>query len=231
MKNDMERMDFVLRFMQTELDGVREGDLLNLREDMVTFLEWGPRWREDISIEDVKPLQEEIARVLHAIGRTFAPRTPGDHEADLPRILKIGEIPTTALFRQLNRGRKGIALKIGQPDFLFFDVSEEGQTRLLVSASLRDAFFISVLSLLSRLDITYIRQCPSCSRLFYATHGRQIHCTSQCATREGTRRFRAAHRKQENERRRINYEKKVKKKLGPNVRIGKRKNQPDEEEK
>jgi hypothetical protein len=205
MKSDEERIAFVLHFMQTDLAGLREGDWLNLREDMVTFLGWSPRWRETLTPENVTLFKDEAARVLQEIARTFAPQKPGDWEARQPRILRIGDVATEAIFKLVDRGKRGVALKVDQVDFLFFDLSEAGRTRLHVGAPLRDAFLFSLLSTLSRLDISYLRQCPACSRLFYAEHGRQMFCTPQCASREGTRRFRAKNQVKENKRGRANY--------------------------
>jgi len=235
MKSDEERISFVLRFMQTDLNGLREGDWLNLREDVMTFLGWSPRWREQITLEGVGSIKEEVSNVLGGTARTFAPHAPGGWEAQLPRMLLYGGVQKEDVFRLIDRGRKGFALGVERVRFLFFDVSEPGKTRVLVgtsleedgslsTAALQDAFLFSLLTTLSRLDITYLRRCPVCSRFFYAEHGRQIFCTPQCASRAGTKRFRAKHKEKENERGRRNYETKVKKKLGSNVQVGKRVN-------
>lgn len=234
MKSDEERISFVLRFVQTDLDGLREGDWLNLREDVVTFLGWSPRWREQITREGVRSVKEKVSEVLGGIARAFAPYTPGDQETHLPRQLSYRVQKEDAL-RLVDRGKKGFALGVERVRLLFFDMSEPGKTRILIetsleedgslgTAALRDAFLFSLLTTLSRLDITYLRRCPVCSRFFYAEHGRQIFCTPQCASRAGTKRFRAKHKEKENERGRRNYETKVRKKLGPNVQVGKRVN-------
>lgn len=220
MKNDEERLAFALRFAQTDLESFRAGDWLNLRDDMLAFLEWSPRWRETLTPENLTPLKDEAARVLHGIAQTFAPQKPGDWEVHLPRVLVTDKkVERKDVFKLLGDKRRGVALGVEHLDFLYFDFTEPG--RLLVGASLRDSFLFSLLATLSQLDVSYLRQCPACSRLFYAEHGRQIFCTPQCASRAGTKRFREKHREQENERGKGNYEKRIKKKLGPGVRINK----------
>lgn len=220
MKSDEARINFVLRFVQTSLGELRPGDWLNLEDDMLAFLGWSPRLRDTLTVESLTPLKEEAAAMFHGIARAFAPRKPGDPEAHLPKVLMYGEVKTEAIFRLAGKGRRGVALGVREIHSLYFDFTEPG--RLLVEASLQDSFLFSLLTTLSRLDVTYLRQCPACSRLFYAVHGRQMFCTPQCASRAGTRRFRAKNQKQENERGKENYKKKMKKKLGPNVQVKKK---------
>src|SRR5581483_4368550 len=112
MKNDEERMAFALRFAQSDPAALREGDWLNLREDLVHFLGWNPRWREEIRLEDIKPLQEEVATVLRAIAEAFAPHTPGDWESRMPTLLRLGDISPQEVTKFLGDKKRGIALRV-----------------------------------------------------------------------------------------------------------------------
>ena len=221
------------RFTFTEMDlsRLRQGDWLNLQEDMRAFLGWSPRSRETLTPESLTPLRNEGTSILQGIAQTFAPQGRGDRTVHLPKVLSYGDVKPDDIFRLIGKDRRGVALGVKKVEFLYFDFSEPG--RLLLGASLRDSFLFSLLATLSRVDVTYLRQCPVCSRLFYAKHGRQRFCSTKCKTKEALKRFRKRHREELKKKARANYGQKVRKKPGmKNVKIGtnqKRKTQPKEE--
>jgi hypothetical protein len=114
-----------------------------------------------------------------------------------------------------------------------FDLLNPGISRVrLVSESAEETFRIVLGDTLSRTDISYLRLCTCCDRLFFAEHGRQQFCSAKCQGKAASQRFRERHRKQLSEKARTHYERKVRAKLGPQhtniARHRKCKSQPKE---
>jgi hypothetical protein len=67
-----------------------------------------------------------------------------------------------------------------------------------------------------------IRRCrePECLRIFYAERINQMYCGHRCANKAASRTYRETHRDERADRERARYERKVKGRTGPNVRIG-----------
>jgi hypothetical protein len=74
MENHEERVAFVVRFAGMDLDQLRAGDVLNLKEEMLSFLEWPPPRRRELTNETLKavqaPIREELRKIATAVIET-----------------------------------------------------------------------------------------------------------------------------------------------------------------
>jgi len=110
-------------------------------------------------------------------------------------------------------------------------LSAPNQFRLTATATqLRPAFDFALGVALMGVDVSRLRVCVaprlreqvSCGKKFFASHGRQEFCSSQCKNRAALQRFRKAHqsdedREKERERSRKNYQRKAEAKSGGKV--------------
>lgn len=69
-----------------------------------------------------------------------------------------------------------------------------------------------------------IQRCrePECSRIFYAERKNQMYCSHRCANKVASRAYRETHAKERAQRERARYERKMREKTGPAVRIARR---------
>jgi hypothetical protein len=191
MKSNEERLHFVLRFAEMKLDLLREGDWLNLKEDIMGFLGWFSMRQAEITLEAVTTLQSEVAEMLQGIVGI-----PLQAVADRGTLASS---PGRQVYKR-RRLKKARIVKIGDGRILYFDVttvqrlafdcSTPGELRLSVRAELRDSFFFALGVTLTKADLSRLRQCLTCTRLFYADHGRQQFCSPRCATTQRVKRFR-----------------------------------------
>src|SRR5262245_14705871 len=85
LKTAREKVAWALRFMVTDLDSLREGDRLNLRDDIVSFVGWSqehfPIWEPSeindfLTRENIGATQKETQEILEAIGRVNTAISP-----------------------------------------------------------------------------------------------------------------------------------------------------------
>ncbi len=190
MKSNEERLYFVIRFAEMQLDLLREGDWLNLTEDILDFLDWPSLRQAEITREAIAALQSEVAEVLHDIvGR------PSQAVADsgAPASPKVGQAWKRQRLKNVQIVRFGndqvFRVDVTTVQRLAFDYSTPGELRFSVSADLCDSFFFALGVTLSKADLSRLRQCPTCTRLVYAEHGRQQFCSPRCATKQRVKRF------------------------------------------
>jgi len=203
-----ERLAFAVRFGETNLNTLRPGDWLNLRDDVDDFLrpegslaatggilaQWtGPDPRE-LTEKDIWDLQSTVQAILNGLvsGREMVQDTP----------------PATDLGPQLQFPTLSYALVPAPPPFV-------GRTILYVSGSTQDVFLAILLHLLWREPTNKIRRCPECGGLFVRNR-KQRYCSQRCTKRATMRTWRkkpqgkaAAARSS-----RAQYERKVKQKTG-----------------
>jgi hypothetical protein len=201
MKSDRETIEWMLRFAQLDLDSLRAGDWLNLREDLQILLGWTdtPEHTQQLTPENIIAIQAEVMRVLGDVARANIllrkPVGSTPQPTQEPRPWRRSALHSSAHVFTVAQGEqtvvRGLELEVSTVRLLSFDYPGPGSLWLRIEAGLRDTLLFALGITLSRVNITYLRQCPACSRLFFAEHGRQIFCTPQCASREGTRRFRA----------------------------------------
>lgn len=212
MKDSRERMQWFLRFTELDFSQFRAGDWLNLREDIWLLVRGLPLYREGQKIV----LTEAEERQL----------TPENLTTLQPYVKNL--LKEWARFNELvgNKSKdwKWFATGVkGRILTVSFSATPDGSKWISVEAEhLEDVFLFTLGSAWCGLSETELRKCPSCERLFLIDHGRQKFCSFKCKNTEAQRRFREAHKEQESMRGRRSYEKKIKKKLGPNVQVKKR---------
>jgi hypothetical protein len=67
-----------------------------------------------------------------------------------------------------------------------------------------------------------IQRCrePECLKIFYAERKNQLYCGHRCANKAASRTYRESHRDERANRERASYERKITRRTGPNVKIG-----------
>jgi len=96
----------------------------------------------------------------------------------------------------------------------------------LVPASNRVALLTQFMASLSPFSLNDIKQCEreDCGRDFFrATKKEKRYCSNKCAWVVGSRKRREANAKKEREKKRLSYERRKKRELGPNIKIQARK--------
>jgi hypothetical protein len=242
MKSAEERIDFVVRFAEMDLAHLRPGDFLNLQEEVLTFLDWRPFRRKEITLEALAPIQkatrQELEKIVKAVQKTeeneahpptleairkdvhqgakegwgsgltgilppdWPPALPGTPDTGLWHRGGI-QLNTIMMHPQTGETGYGFPLRLIQSE-VKWGPHPDGTKGLYVSppATLPDYFFLAFAVALNSFDFYRLRQCHSvalrakriCNRIFVAAHGNQEFCSAQCATRERTRRLRAAAR-------------------------------------
>jgi hypothetical protein len=172
-----EQLRFVVRFAGLDLNHLRPGDWLNLRDDFQVFLDKStsgimvraakPPFPADYTEDDFRALQQEVRELLTDIVATrgresYAPSTPV-----LLRVI-VSVVVVEGLFP-------------GRPNALMI----EGLTR--------DVFLWLVTYLLARESIDCIALCPECQTIFYRNRN-QLYCTRRCVNRVNQRNWRAEKR-------------------------------------
>jgi hypothetical protein len=232
MENDRELLEWGLRFAQMDLESLRAGDWMNLSEDLRDLLQW-PSIRQEPTRDDIRAVQREVKAALNEIVDKNTP-SPGERKDEATaqpslerQVYRHHRSENQVHMLAVGDGTKVarlLAIPAQKVEYLYLEYPKPGSPRLRASGGLREELLILlVVSPLLRLEITHLRRCPVCFRLFYAEHGRQLFCTPQCASREGTRRFREKQREEEAGRERSNYENQMKGKLRPTAPMARRK--------
>jgi hypothetical protein len=186
MKTDAERLQFVIRFAQMDLDTLRAGDWLNLREDCMAFL--GIEVHGGLTaIQTPEESGRIVALPLHApLPTEFAVEDCIALQADTRRILDewVGPAP----------GEQGM-LSPHDIHVLYTVTRTRSQTGaswvswLQVQGTTRELFLIILLHLLGRESMDAIRHCPECGTIFYRV-GKQQYCSRPCSNRANVRTWR-----------------------------------------
>jgi hypothetical protein len=173
-----ERIRFVIRFASTDLEQLRPGDWLNLRDDLQAFLALdqvviveGPR-PQDYTADDFRALQVEVREFLSGLVQARKPsgHWPLAHHSKFITFQHLAYYVTPLD-------------AIGHP----------GRTRLGVQGSTRDAFWSVFIFLLWDEGIERLMACPECGTIFYRNR-KQRYCTRRCVDRVNQRSFRASKR-------------------------------------
>ncbi len=172
-KTDEEQLRSALSFAQADLEGWRDGDLLNAVED----LEGRPRFREPGRIkEQLVSIQKGLRGLLKQVQdvRESLATAEGAKGKDLFPYIRI---PFTA----------NVDLRAEPPfrrlQMVYHSKDPNAQRYLVAEAVLR------VADLLTRVNLDRLKVCPECKRLFLAVR-RQRFDTPQCSLRDRVRRFR-----------------------------------------
>jgi hypothetical protein len=207
MKTDAERLQFAIHFAQTDLDTLRAGDWLNLREDSMAFLgievQGGgigiqiPRdSRGIIAMPLNSPLPTEFTvedfKVLQAHTRRILDEWVGPAQGE-QGMLSPHAIPALYTVTRIRRA----------------DAS--WVSYLQVQGDTRELFLLVLFHLLHQASTHYVRRCPECGTIFYRV-GKQQYCSRPCVNRANVRNWRQRDevKQVEAERARTRYDEKMK---------------------
>ncbi|MGE0821762.1 MAG: CGNR zinc finger domain-containing protein [Candidatus Binatia bacterium] len=218
MKNAQEILEWFLQFIELDLPHLRQGDWLNLQEDMRDLLgEFSSH--ESLTLEGLQLVQTEAQGVLRQIIKRNEPLQK--------RLLTKMPSHLQALHTLANLEKEeapsAIELPLSHAKKLYLRVADGNQTQLYIQADLRTEVLFLLATTVASLDYTYLRECPACARLFFAEHGRQWFCSAKCANRAGTQRFREKQRMEERHRGRGNNETNGKRKVASPIQVGQKK--------
>jgi hypothetical protein len=175
METPEERLKFVVKFAGMDLDHLRDGDWLNLREDLQTFVSVdqfiieGPPPHE-YTVDEIRALQQELQQVL---GDLVAKREPSGNHWPLTQYTKLIDL-------------KDLALGVTPLDPL----GMPGHNMLRAQAPARNVFFLHLFLLLCQQPTGRILRCPECGTIFFRVKG-QRYCTRRCVNRVNQRDMRA----------------------------------------
>lgn len=179
MKAAQERLKFIVKLAQERLSALRPGDLLNLRDDFVSFFyaEKGQDIRgpigevvtpfeqplpQNYSIEDFEALQKEVYAILSEIVTGRDRGTPSAPECEIKAKLMA---------------------------FSFHGI--KNRSMLMLRGSTRDMFLLRLYLLLSQEPVNRILRCkaPDCDRIFYRER-KQEFCSTKCTNRAYMKEYR-----------------------------------------
>lgn len=186
MKTAEDRLRFAVGFAQLDLDHVRPGDWLNLREDLGAFLSPG------------------VGGTLHEVGGIIAtplkPPLPKEMpEADFKALqaevrVLLGGIADHQASARKTQGPIGGALSTFPVDvrYTILPLARLDPPRAILSAhgATRDVTLLVLIHILAQSDLSPIRRCPEDGRLFYRVR-RQEYCSRACVNRANKRTWRA----------------------------------------
>jgi len=203
--NDRERLEFAIRFAQTDLPTEEQG-WFKLHDELWEFLKPTRRYALMVSTKDIlakeetrslqKYAYEMLADIVHAREDTFFEG-------------KITETWLPSLGHRINVLLYSKPMGIGP----------------CVDGSLRDVFLYRLFDLITQEPTDKIRRCSGsdCNQIFYRER-KQKFCSERCQTRELMRLRRKDPEKAEKdaEKARIRYEERMKKKLGKKTKVAHR---------
>ena len=229
MNNAQEKVEWVLKFAGMDVKQFREGDWLNLVADMSLFIgEENARIANQVREPGVlDEIQGKAMLILGTIAERNSPKSGLALRKGLKERLTIDARHEKMLKNSGILAENAETVLVISPqafDELIFNLSTPGRFRLTATASqLRPAFEFALGVALMGVDVSRLRSCYApqprqhglvCRKRFFASHGRQEFCSSQCKNRAALQRFRESHqsnedREAERERGRRNYHRKT----------------------
>jgi hypothetical protein len=171
-----DRLRFVVEFASMDLDRLRPGDWMNLKDDLQAFLCLDQvvvegRRPQDFSPDEFRALQQEVQQVLRELVQH---REPSGH---------------WPLANHTTPFRVQVAYQVTPLDRL----GRPGRNMLGVRGPTREVFLVVLSHLLWQEATERIVQCPECGTIFYRNHKRR-YCTRRCVDRVNQRSWRASKR-------------------------------------
>jgi hypothetical protein len=199
-----DRLQFAVRFASLDLNRLREGDWLNLRDDFREFLA-GPK------LQHMPTSADYSEAAVHAL------------QGDMLTLLRQLAGPPT----EVPRGRDG-AIRFDAPldvrfalNVMWLGENNQGRKSLLVVAgSFRDRVLWTLSHLIGDAPTDVIRACPACGTLF-ARVRRQQYCSARCVKRLAMQHWRqtTAGKTYERQRSRQRYAIQTKTRTSPQVKV------------
>jgi hypothetical protein len=176
MKTAEDRLRWAVEFCQSDVDHMRQGDILNLRDDLYLFLSGHPNERvfpggisvfeipagdhmiREFSIEEIRQLQAEVQAVFRSAAIVSGER---------------------------------VALPINVCYTLMRDPQDWKRKVLIeVAGDSRDCFLTVLYHLLSQEPVNRLAMCPGCNLIFYRVK-KQKYCSVKCGNKVYMREYRA----------------------------------------
>ena len=220
MKIDAERLQFVIRFAQMDLDTLRPWAWLKLRDDLGAFLT-GSLYGQEYYADDT-PIGGDVEV------RPMEPPYPDEYPEDAFRELQEETrhiLQTMVVHPRAERSvwaPISIQAQLAAPrlDGL---IPAIGQHLLIAEGTTRDMFLLLVFLLLARGSTARILRCPECSTIFYRV-GKQLYCSRTCSNRANVRTWRQREevKQAEAERAHTRYANKKKQEIGQGTKVERR---------
>jgi hypothetical protein len=227
MKTSEDRLRFAIEFAQADIETMREGDQLNLRDDLAIFVQGSSDWRSvrpDINtspiesllvaqteprklpIENVVNLQREVQAILALLAHRSI--TPASARIEVMLIVH----PVDELSALYPAGTMLVGNRF--PEHL--------RVSLDVVGNVRDMFLYVLARVLAQPGMSdRVRICPGCMKLFLKVK-RQKYCSQRCSNRVYMHDYRAVKIEQISESNHKQYEKRTRAKTGKAVKIARK---------
>jgi hypothetical protein len=232
-----ERLKFAVQFAQLDMDKLRPGDWMNLRDDLEQFI-YGSHERRTQASEELAKLVKRSPHDRELIAREVFRRTREIHHLEPPQPHEYPEDAFRTLqedVRSLVRGlvgsrdRRGnailpVTVAVHLAIIVVPRIDGEPERRILTPIGpTRDVFLWILSHLLEQGPTDAIRQCLECDTIFYRVR-KQQYCSRRCVMRANMRKWRQTEtgKQYERERGRARYEARVKRVHGKNVKVNTR---------
>ena len=180
MKTAIDRIKFAIRLAKVDLQTLRPGDWLNLRDDLAQFsISKGGSSLKDLGGIRAVPLKEPL---------------PGDYtENDFLKLQKDMKNLLAGVSRiSTEKGAMGAMTRLGPVDLNLSDPFGYGEVFVSAQGSTRDMFLLQLLFLLRQEGVENLMTCPECGEVFFREDKRQKYCKRGCSNLASVKRF---HRK------------------------------------
>jgi endogenous inhibitor of DNA gyrase (YacG/DUF329 family) len=174
----VERIKFAIRFYGMDLGSLRQGDWLNLRDDLCQFFRLEPDGTQHSF--DMGQGSEILV--------TFGPPSPDKykegHFRKLQKDLRVylrGNEPY--VFPRIDMSDVGFSL--------VRDFSNDSAHMGVTTKSTRDAFLLTLVFLLFKEGAGNIAKCPECGKVFWRDSARQKYCSRRCTNLFNVKAFHA----------------------------------------
>lgn len=203
------RLQFAIRFAQMNLDALRPGDWLNLRDDLAIFL--GCKSGHGYTIEDKGGIA--TAPLAHPLPQEFS-------EEDFRALQKDVEVIVNSLVHEGMLSTQAIEI---HAYYSLFNSSRANFHVLIAHGATRDMFLLTLFFLLNQEPLDRIKRCPECHVIFYRIR-KQQYCARACTNRATVRAWRQREdvKTEEQERAHQHYAKKKKLAVGQGVSISRK---------
>jgi hypothetical protein len=210
MKGHISRLKFALQFSEVDLVALNEEDWHQLLRKIRNFLNGkGPDevTREVHEIDFLHWEKQKVTPVLLAPAQVLVRSTLTQIVAENSRI-DHGEIPpwgagsTTvpdevSVYAVVNPSTRTVEefpmrVEIEKGGQVVSDLLRGDSRPYLIGSGIKEAFLFGVQMSLDHIDISYLRRCPVCTKIFFADDKRQEYCSARCSNRERNRRVRVA---------------------------------------
>ena len=180
---DIELLENAIRLSQVDLEKLRQGDLMNIREELLELTLVKPQinaqkdFINSLTIDRLNSIKKELGNIFQAISSASS--------SDPIKIdFEYNKKPTDVRFS------------------IFSPHPSEPFRELIYIENQMDLIAISLLARLKDSKVTpnQIRRCPECSTIFLLKRkpdkNRNFYCSSKCASRAGTRAHRGRDKKE-----------------------------------